>query len=161
MKASSRILIVGLVIAGFAAYIWHRANTVFADEPFTSGFFRTYDPNPVFSKYGIVRQGGGSMGGRPGCPEGTQTRRITALIAMPASHVAGLSSTLRDDIDSKLRTQGHLMGSSEDSGEYSYEYNSGSAWGDLTLERIEPEQSNSGDAETWRVRMRMIERCQK
>ena len=137
------------------------ANTVFADELLTSEFFRTYDPDPLLSKYGIVRQRLGSTGSSAGWRDATRTRGITAIIALPASQVAGLTAALRKDIDTKLRGEVRLMGSGEDSSEYSYEYESRSAWGYFILERIEPEQSHGDDATLWRVRMRLIERCHK
>jgi len=111
------------------SYRWHLANTVFADAPLTSEFFRTYDPGLVLSKFGTVRQSSGFNGSSTGWRESTRTRGITAIIALPERQVAGLSAALRDDIDTKLRAQGRLMGSGEDSGEYSYEYESRSAWG--------------------------------
>jgi hypothetical protein len=164
MKAASAIVIAGCAIASaivLGSYRWHMANTVFADAPLTSEFFRTYDPGPVLSKFGIVRQGDGFNGSSAGWRESTRTRGITAIIALPAGQVAGLTAALRDDIDTKLLAQGRFMGSGEDSGEYSYEYETRSAWGYLILERIEPERSNGGDADTWRVRMRLIERAHK
>ena len=164
MKASSGIVIAGCVIASaivFGSYRWGMANTVFADAPLTSEFFRTYDPGPVLRKFGTLREGYGFNSSSAGWRESTRTRGITAIIALPEGHVAGLTAALRDDIDTKLRAQGRLKGSAEDSGEYSYEYESRSAWGYFILERIEPERSNGGDAATWRVRMRLIERAHK
>jgi hypothetical protein len=152
-------VIASAIILG--SYRWHLANTVFADAPLTSEFFRTYDPGPVLSKFGTVRQSSGFNGSSAGWRESTRTRGITAIIALPEGQVAGLSAALRDDIDTKLRAQGRLTGWGEDSGEYSYEYESRSAWGYFILERIEPERSNGGYAATWRVRMRLIERAHK
>jgi hypothetical protein len=76
MKLSSGVLIAGSVIAGvagFGSYHWHMVNTVFADEPLESEFFRTYDPGPLLNKYGAVHQRPGSTGGNASA----QTRGIT------------------------------------------------------------------------------------
>lgn len=161
MKLSSVVLIAGTVIVGvigFGSYHWHMANTVFADEPLGSEFFRTYDPGPLLSKYGTVRQRLSSIGGS----EATQTRGITAIVALPASRVAGLSASLRDDIDNRLRAQFQHMGCSEESGEHSCGYENSTTWGYLILERIEAEKlPHSPDVAAWRVRMQLIERPHK
>ena len=169
MKASSSILIATTVIAsavGIGSYRWYMPTTVFANDIFandslTSEFFRTYDPGPVLMKFGSERERSSGTSSGSGSNEATRTRGITAIISLPASQVAGLTAALRNDIDTKLRAQVHLIGSAEDSSDYSYEYESRNAWGFLILERIELEGSNGGDATTWRVRMRLIERCHK
>jgi hypothetical protein len=165
MKPSSWILIAIGVIAsaiGFGSYRWYMANTVFANDSLTSEFFRTYDPGPVLRKYGSERERNSSTSSGSGRDEATRGRGMTAIISLPAGQVAGLTAALRNDIDTKLRAQGHLIGWDEDSGEYSYEYEGRNAWGILILERIEPEPSNDAAiATTWRVRLRLIERCHK
>lgn len=166
MKASSGVLFAVMVIACFiaiAAYRWYQANTVYANKPgSTSEFFRTYDPGPVISKYGTERQRSSGASSGSGWREATRTRNMTVNVALPESQVAGLTAALRNDIDTKLRTQSHLIGWSEDSAEYAYEYETRNAWGFFILGRIEPEPSNDcAVAKTWRVRMRFIERWHK
>jgi hypothetical protein len=166
MKASSGLWIVAGVIAcatAIGAYRWHAANTVLATEPrSTSEFFRTYDPGPVLRKYGTERQHSDGTGSGSGWRQATRTRELTAVIALASSQVAGLTAALRNDIDTKLRAQGRLLGWSEGSGEYAWEYGSGNTWGFFVLERIEPELSNNCAVPgTWRVHMRFIERWQK
>jgi hypothetical protein len=169
MKTSSGILIATSVIAsaiGIGPYRWYMpttvfANNIFANDSLTSEFFKTYDPGPVLMKYGSERERSSGRSSGSGSNEATRARGITAIISLPASQVAGLTAALRNDIDTKLRAQVHLIGSAEDSGEYSYEYETRNAWGFLILERIELEQSSGGDATTWRVRMHLIERCHR
>ncbi len=149
------VLIVGVI--GFGSYRWYMAKTVFANEALTSDFYRTYDPGPVLRKYGAEISRGNIVSSGSGWGEATRTREITANVSLAAGQVEDLTAALQKDIDMKLRAQGRVIGSGQDSGEASYEYESRHAWGFFILERIEPERTDG----VWRVRMRMIERCHK
>lgn len=148
------------LLLGVGTYRWHEANTVYANTPgSTSEFFRTYDPGPVFRRYGAERQRSSGESSSSGWHEATRTREMTATIALTANQVADLSVALRNDVEARLWAQGRLLNWGEDSGEYAYEYESRNAWGLLILERIEPEPSKDcAIATSWRVRMRVIER---
>jgi hypothetical protein len=161
MKSALGILIAAIPIACFVGIgVHHSINTVSASEPgSTSEFFRTYDPGPVLSRYGTERLRSFSTGASSGLHEATRTRQVTAIVNLPEDRVANLAAALRDDVDARLRRQGHVRGRSEGSGEAAYEYDSGKAWGFFVLERIEPETPRgSAAAGTWRVRMLFIER---
>jgi hypothetical protein len=162
MKVSSGFLIAVSVIAllGVGAYRWHEVNTVSAKtQGSTSEFFRTYDPGPVLRRYGTERARTSGTSSALGWHEATRKREMTATIALDATQVADLGAALRNDVDTKLRAQGRLIGWGADSGEYDWEYESDNAWGFFVLESIEPEPSKDCPvANIWRVRMRFIER---
>jgi hypothetical protein len=161
MKISSGVSIAFYVMAsvlGFGLVGGHHVNTVSAAVPQASEFFRTFDPGPLLTKYGTVRSHGSSATANAGSPESTSMRGLTVNVVLPASQVAALTQELRTEIETRLQAQGRIVGRSQDSGEYSYEYDSGNSWGFCILERIEPEAPRGDDGATWRVLVRIIER---
>lgn len=159
----SRIAVVGgflILVLLLAAYRSYTTSLIFADQvgP-TTEFFRTYDPGPVVAHFGKERERSYGEGGGSGkVGEIPHVELMTLLVEVEPSRLGDLSAALRTDIRSKLPHMVSLQ--VEDHNDATFTTVSPNAWGYVLLSGPVPEPVDQcPTATTWRIKLRMVERC--